>query len=477
MPVRRSEIASLNGTACSGCARTSPANNPRCWRSTTRSGPTSSLLGFLGHLALRLEELPIVLLVALRSLTETTSEELSGLLRSASAGHLRPGPLSEEAVAEIAAEALDAPVDPAFAAACHRATGGNPLLVRELLREISAQSVAPTAQFAGHVDGLRPQAIADVVLLRLARLAPAARDLARAAAILGDGTRVAWAARLADLPVETAAEAASELMAVEILERNETLGFIHPLVRAAVEGQVTPHERQAAHARAAAILEADGVGPEHVAAHILASAPGDVAGAAQTLRAAMRDAAARGGTAAATRYGARGLDEPITPAERAALLVELGVLEKRADGAAAVAHLEEAVRLAPEPAARARAATELGWGHILTDAYPEAVERFETALATGRSPTSSPTEPGPASWRRRSSSPIRSAPPRTRSPTPDAGPKRTRAPATACWRPRSPTSTPGPGTSASRRWTARSPRSPPLARSTRRAPWPRRSRA
>ena len=44
-------------------------------------------------------------------------------------------------------------------------------------------------------------------------------------------------------------------MAVEILERNETLGFIHPLVRAAVEGQVTPHERQAAHARAAAILE------------------------------------------------------------------------------------------------------------------------------------------------------------------------------------------------------------------------------
>ena len=343
-------------------------------------------LGFLGHLALRLEELPIVLLVALRSLTEATSPELSGLLQTASAGHLRPGPLSEDAVGEIAAEALNAPVDPAFSAACHRATGGNPLLVRELLREISAQRVAPTAEFAGHVEGLRPQAITDVVLLRLARVAPAARDLARAAAILGDGIRVAWAARLADLPVETAAEAASELMAVEILERNATLGFIHPLVRAAVEGQVTPHERQVAHARAAALLEAECVGPERVAAHILASAPGGVAGAAQTLRAAMRDAAARGGTAAATRYGGRALEEPITPAERATLLVELGVLEKRADGAAAVAHLEEAVRLAPEPAARARAATELGWGHILTNAYTEAVERFQTALATGPLP-------------------------------------------------------------------------------------------
>ena len=339
-------------------------------------------LGFLGHLALRLEELPIVLLVALRSLTEATSEELSGLLRTASAGHLRPGPLSEDAVAEMTGEALDAPVDPAFAAACHRATGGNPLLVRELLREISAQSVAPTAEFAGHVEALRPQAIADVVLLRLARLAPAARDLARAVAILGDGIRVASAAHLADLRLETAGEAASELMAAEILERNETLRFIHPLVRAAVEGQVTPHERQAAHARAAAILEDDGVGPERVAAHILATAPGDFPDAAQTLRAAMRDAAARGGTAAATRYGARALAEPITPTERATLLVELGVLEKRADGAAAVAHLEEAVRLAAEPAARARAATELGWGHILTNAYPEAVERFETALAT-----------------------------------------------------------------------------------------------
>src|SRR5205085_787253 len=125
---------------------------------------------------------------------------------------------------------------------------------------------------------------------------------------------------------------------------------------------------------------------ERVAAHILATAPGDVADAGQMLRAAMRDAAARGGTAAATRYGARVLDEPITPTERATLLVELGVLEKRADGGAAVAHLEEAVRLAPEPAARARAATELGWGHILTDAYTEAVERFETALATGPLP-------------------------------------------------------------------------------------------
>jgi len=200
-------------------------------------------LGFLGHLARRLEELPIVLVVALRSLGDAASEELSGLLATASAGHLRPRPLSEDAVAEIAAEALDAPVDPTFAVACHRATGGNPLLVRELLREMSAHGVAPTAEFAGDVEGLRPQAIADVVLLRLARLAPAARDLARAAAILGDGTRVSWAGRLADLPVETAGEATSELMAVEILARNEKLEFIHPLVRAAVEGQVTPHER------------------------------------------------------------------------------------------------------------------------------------------------------------------------------------------------------------------------------------------
>src|SRR3954454_19158319 len=50
-------------------------------------------LGFLGHLARRLEELPIVLVVALRSLGDAASEELSGLLATASAGHLRPRPL------------------------------------------------------------------------------------------------------------------------------------------------------------------------------------------------------------------------------------------------------------------------------------------------------------------------------------------------------------------------------------------------
>ncbi|WP_443334572.1 AAA family ATPase [Streptomyces sp. ZAF1911] len=47
---------------------------------------------------------------------------------------VRPAALSRAATAALLARALDGSVDPAFATACHRATGGNPLLLRELTR-------------------------------------------------------------------------------------------------------------------------------------------------------------------------------------------------------------------------------------------------------------------------------------------------------------------------------------------------------
>ena len=190
----------------------------------------------------------------------------------------------------------------------------------------------------------------------------------------------------------------------------------------------------------------------------------------------MRDAAARGGTAAATRYGARVLDEPITAADRAILLVELGVLEKRADGAAAVAHLEEAVRLRPR-AGRARASGDRArLGHILTDAYP----RGRRALRNGARHSPAPRladraragilaaaiiEPDSVGAAANSLADAR----RRAEADPSAGHGMLAA-SVAYLDARA-------GHEHSRRWTARSPRSPPAARSTRRAPWPRRSRA
>src|SRR5262249_28111635 len=57
---------------------------------------------------------------------------------------VRPSPLSTRAVGQLAREILSADADEDFCLACHEATGGNPLLVHELLKAIAGEGVEPT---------------------------------------------------------------------------------------------------------------------------------------------------------------------------------------------------------------------------------------------------------------------------------------------------------------------------------------------
>ena len=63
---------------------------------------------------------------------------------------------------------------------------------------------------------------------------------------------------LTGLDEATVARATGELARVEILRREPPLGFVHPLVLEAVYREQSPGERQLAHARAAALLQARG---------------------------------------------------------------------------------------------------------------------------------------------------------------------------------------------------------------------------
>src|SRR5262249_33450743 len=124
---------------------------------------------------------------------------------------LRPAPLSAEAVAAVLAEQLDASVDPAFADACHRATGGNPLLLRQLARALEADRVPPDAAHAETVRQIGPRAVSRTLLLRLARLDASAVRVAQAVAVLGDSADLGAVARLTGLDERTVAEATSAL--------------------------------------------------------------------------------------------------------------------------------------------------------------------------------------------------------------------------------------------------------------------------
>ena len=155
-------------------------------------------------------------------------------------------------------ERLGDDADPGFCAACHQATGGNPLLLRQLLRALEAEGVQPIADQAAVVRAVGPRAVSSTVLLRLSRLSDDARAVARATAVLGESADLPRVAALAGRDERAVAAASGELIRAEIIRPEPPLGFVHPLVRDAVYHELPPAERELEHERAAEMLREAG---------------------------------------------------------------------------------------------------------------------------------------------------------------------------------------------------------------------------
>src|SRR4051812_29524044 len=94
-------------------------------------------LRFLAYLARRLEGLPALVACSLRPAEPGSDVALLGELASDPMSvHLTPSALSRDAVLEVVRARLGESADETFAAACHSATGGNPLLLQELLKSV-----------------------------------------------------------------------------------------------------------------------------------------------------------------------------------------------------------------------------------------------------------------------------------------------------------------------------------------------------
>src|SRR6185369_2481848 len=137
---------------------------------------------------------------------------------------------------------------------CEEATGGNPLLLGELLRMAEAEGLPPEAEGAARIAELGSRAVSRAVLVRLARAGPEAAHAARALAVLGDGADLWTVAALAGLDDAAAAHAVDALTRAEIVLPEPPLGFVHPLVAAAVYRDVPPGERALRHGQAARLL-------------------------------------------------------------------------------------------------------------------------------------------------------------------------------------------------------------------------------
>ena len=316
----------------------------------------SSLL-FLAYLARRLEDLPVALVLAVRTGEGAPGAEL-GQIASQSRVLTLP-PLSRDAVGKLAADGLGRAVNPAFAAACEEVTGGNPYLVGELVRALSDAAVEPTDEAAVRVRTLAPPTVARAVLARLAGLSESAEALARAVALLGRDAGLRHAAQLANLDDAEAARAADALVAVSILSPGRPLDFVHPLVRSAIYAELAPAARALDHRRAAALLADDGAEPERVAAHLLAVDPAGDRWVVERLREAADQALVKGAPQAAVRYLARASAEPPAQQDRSDVLLALGAAQSSLGAPEATATLRASVETAQDGHGRATAARAL----------------------------------------------------------------------------------------------------------------------
>jgi len=349
----------------------------------------SASLRFLAYLARRLEDLPVVLVASLRSSEPEGSRAiLEELISEPYAQVLMPAPLTAAAAAEVVRDRLGEGVETAFAEACHSSTEGNPLLLNELLKALLADRVPPDVAHVHLVGELGPKAASRAVLLRLARLSDDAVRVARAISVLGDGADVAVVLGLADLEASTVASATRELVRAEILRPEPPLGFVHPLVQAAVYHDLAPGERELQHERAATILASVDAPREQIAAHLLVMPARGDQWVVDMLRAAAESAVERGDMDAAIPLLRRALEEPPRRELRRELLLWLGQLEARTFVPDSAGHLRSAYELAPEPSARGEGALHLARTLLFFGAPDEA------AAIAGRTAVELPAELG-----------------------------------------------------------------------------------
>ncbi|MFJ8045666.1 AAA family ATPase [Kitasatospora sp. NPDC096147] len=355
-------------------------------------------LRWLAFLLPRLAELPIALVAAVRTGSTGGSgggggggELVNRIATDPAFTVLRPRPLGRAAAGRMLARTLALPaVDPEFVRACHHATAGSPLLLRELARAVREQDLPTDAAHAGYVVDLGPHAVARLVERRRARLGPRAQGFAAALAVLGDDAPLADVAELAGTDAAGALRCLEEIGHPDTVrdgdQRDHGRGprrvrYVHPLIRAAVYASLPAPVRARLHREAARLVEARTGDPTRIAAHLLHAAPAADPHAVELLRRAADRSTAVGAPGEAAVFLHRALEEPPPEAERVPVLLELAEAAITEDIAGAAGHLRTALRLASGPVERARIAALLGEAATYVQPTERAMADLEQAVA------------------------------------------------------------------------------------------------
>ena len=310
-------------------------------------------LRFLEFLVRRLEGMSVTVAVAYR--TGEPSSQDDALALDPLAQVIQPAPLSEEAVASMLAGELGEEVDTGFCAACLDATGGNPLLLAELLRALHAGGVRPRAGEVARVRGIGAVAVGPAVRRRLGSLGRRAQAVAQAVSILGDSVRRDDLAGTAAVGAVELEDVLAGLARAGIVRYEGRVSFVHPLVADAVRASLSSSESARLHERAVRALAERGASPRELAPHVLAGGVGAHPDAVGLLRDSARWALAAGAPEAAVHYLDRAVAELNPGDDLAPVLLEAGKARVQAGDPGARADLGRAIELAADVRTRATA--------------------------------------------------------------------------------------------------------------------------
>jgi len=302
-------------------------------------------LKFLHYVARRLDGVGIALVIASRPVSvdpHQVDQRWSDLLVASSGQFLRPALLSAVGSERFVRDRVGGAPSTAFVAACHRASGGNPFLLAELLVAVRSDGLGWDDAAAASVASLSPRGVSRSVLLRLHGLPVEATRLARAVGTFGDSATLRHAGRTAGVGTKEAADLCDNLVQAGVLAPGRPLTFVHPVIGEVVRND-TPHaERSRLHRTAAELLAKEGSGPDQVATHLVLTDEAGDPWVVEVLWAAGRLALGRRAPDAAVRWLSRAVTEGVSPVP-AALLGDLGEAEWLAgDPAAALDHLRAA---------------------------------------------------------------------------------------------------------------------------------------
>ncbi len=203
------------------------------------------------------------------------ADALFGLLADEGATRVELGPLGDDAVARLIADAAGGePDQPLLGLAAGAA--GNPSLVTELIEGLADEhGIAIKAGRASLNGWVLPQRVLSVVRSRFDRLSGGGRHLVETAAVLGRSFRLEDAAAMLGTSAAELLPAVEEALAAEVLvPTREALSFRHELFWQAITDLLAPPVRQALHGQFGDILLTRGAALQ-AAPHLIAAARGD----------------------------------------------------------------------------------------------------------------------------------------------------------------------------------------------------------